>query len=444
MWLMTEGGGILAIIKIYDLESKSPQEIRDYITDTGKCMVISGGVKRYLLDSVNCSIADLPSEFALVRKRYSAQEKGIHMIVMFLKGEADPLKVFDTGSEFLREICGRDFQGMVSTHVNKENLHCHLLINGVALSDGRTFREHHRRRDLQRLLNGICLDRGLATHTYGPRHRASYIVARKQRIGYPTKFNIIRTAFEAALRSSTSFTEFERRLVGYDVTIERDGKERRAYLFGEDILPRLETLGYEYTLEGIERRLRNNRMNRVPAAEHKSKAGSYSLPSREDYLLGKKGLLRDYALISLYIDSHPKRYDSDKFIEVRREIKPELKKLYSYSKRIRFIWRYGPENEEMLKGLIEDLGSERKRLGEMRKELGCGYFVRKGDPQFESFQQLTRKMRRLGADIETGKEILSTLDELRGKLDDIARSRKEMREKNTKQKGPQMHGTRDI
>ena len=149
----------------------------------------------------------------------------------------------------------------------------------------------------------------------------------------------------------------------------------------------------------------------------------YSLPTREEYLLSRSGYIRDYALLSLHIDGHPKRYDEYKYADMDTVLKREYRKLYLYSRRVRFIGKYRIGDEEGLRKFIDEKEKEIGLLKKERESTGIRRFPSKGTFGYEEYWSVTARIREAREDIRTARDIMEDDGHIKGILGEIERER---------------------
>ena len=86
-----------------------------------------------LVSSVNCSVDTAYEEMALTKKFFHKEDKtlGYHIIQSFKGNEVSPERANQIGKELAEELWGDKYQVVICTHINKENVHNHLLLNSV-------------------------------------------------------------------------------------------------------------------------------------------------------------------------------------------------------------------------------------------------------------------------------------------------------------------------
>ena len=94
-----------------------------------------------LVSSVNCSVVTAYEEMALTKKFFHKEDKtlGYHIIQSFKGNEVSPERANQIGKELAEELWGDKFQVVICTHINKENVHNHLILNSVSFIDGKKY-----------------------------------------------------------------------------------------------------------------------------------------------------------------------------------------------------------------------------------------------------------------------------------------------------------------
>ena len=172
-------------------------------------------------------------------------------------------------------IWGKDFQVLVTTHLNTDNLHCHFVVNSVSFRDGHKFRnsiEQHR--ELREISDAICKEHGLSVLAdapfYGGQSKGAYW---KEKKGQPTHRQQLKEDIEYCLRCSSNWEQFIRQLnaKGYSfdptrVSVKADGWQRAV---------RLDRLGYpdEYLDERLDKNAEDPEF-RYRYQEHKPRVSS--------------------------------------------------------------------------------------------------------------------------------------------------------------------------
>ena len=203
--------------------------------------------ERKYVSGINCSAAFAYQEMTAVKRKYGERGKVIayHGYQSFRTGEVTPEQAHEIGLETARRMWGKDFQVLVTTHLNTDNLHNHFVVNSVSFRDRHKYRnsieQHH---DLREISDAICKEHGLSVLEnagfYGGQSRKAYW--KSQRDGKPTHREQLRQDIEYCIRYSIDWDTFIRQLEakGYSIdpirmSVRADGWQRAV---------RLDRLGY--------------------------------------------------------------------------------------------------------------------------------------------------------------------------------------------------------
>ena len=180
--------------------------------------------KKYV-SGINCSTAFAYREMAAVKRKYGERGKVIayHGYQSFRTDELTPEECHAIGIETARRMWGKDYQVLVTTHLNTDNLHNHFVVNSMSFRDGKKFRnsieQHH---ELREISDQICKEHHLSVLTdapfYGGQSRKAYW--KGQRDGKPTHHEQVKADVEYCLRYSTGFPSFVQQLEAKGYTFD--------------------------------------------------------------------------------------------------------------------------------------------------------------------------------------------------------------------------------
>ncbi len=172
--------------------------------------------KKYV-SGINCSAAFAYREMTAIKRKYGERGKVIayHGYQSFRTDELTPEECHAIGIETARRMWGKDYQVLVTTHLNTDNLHNHFVVNSVSFRDGHKFRnsiEQHY--ELREISDQICKEHGLSVIRnapfYGGQSRKDYW--KGQRDGKPTHREQVKADVEYCLRYSADFPSFVQQL----------------------------------------------------------------------------------------------------------------------------------------------------------------------------------------------------------------------------------------
>ena len=148
----------MAVIKIKNIKNNL-QAVINYGKNGDKT---KNGI---LVSSVNCSVQNCYEEMALTKKFFHKEDKilGYHIIQSFKGNEVSPAKANEIGKKLAEELWGDKYKVIVCTHINKENVHNHIILNSVSFVDGKKY--HNSKAQIAFTKNAsdrLCFEYGLS------------------------------------------------------------------------------------------------------------------------------------------------------------------------------------------------------------------------------------------------------------------------------------------
>ena len=219
--------------------------------------------ERMYVSGINCNAGRAYERMMATKKRFGKTGGNVayHGYQSFQTGEVTPKEAHKIGLETARRMWGSDYEIVVTTHLNTDNLHNHFVVNSVSFKTGRKFENHisdHYR--LREISDAVCLEYGKSVlkeaDFYGGKKKEYWL----KRKGGMTHRELLKQDIDTALSQSTNFKAFELRLKDMGYEIRRD--ERFAHYSVKasnwQRAIRLDRLGEEYTPQAIRERLLGN------------------------------------------------------------------------------------------------------------------------------------------------------------------------------------------
>ena len=210
------------------------------------------------LTGINCSKSLAYEQMMAVKQRFGERGKVVayHGFQSFAAGEVTPREAHDIGIETAKRMWGKDYQIVVTTHINSVNIHNHYVINATSFRDGRKFRNSiAQHMEFREISDAICREREksvLENSTfYGGKSRGTYWAEKK---GHPTHREMLKRDLEYCLDNSGSWEDFQKQMHGLGYYIDWSRMSVRAKDWERAV--RLNRLGY--TAEDIEARFDKN------------------------------------------------------------------------------------------------------------------------------------------------------------------------------------------
>lgn len=358
---------------------------------------------------INCQANTAFAEMQATKLRWDKRGGilGYHLIHSYAPGEVTPEQAHAAGVEFARRLLGDRYEAVVSTHIDRKHLHCHIVFNSVSFVDGKKYRSDFKSYfgDVRGTSNEVSRDYGLSVIEPSGK-RKHYAEWNAERTGRTTVRGLIRQDIDAALQESFTFASFlaALRRQGYTVKYGPQIKHTALQPPGGTRFFRLDSLGAGYTEPDIRAKLSAVRSGEpieptvtVPVPRHRK---CYIVrgglpPCRSPKPRGFRAL---YVYYLYLLGARRPRGRSQYPFPVRAEVA----KLHRYQRQFRFLQYYRIENTEQLSMLEGAFQAQIDALTEQRKTL----YRQKRDGQETEDQ------------IQT---INQTLRELKGKLRVCAR-----------------------
>ena len=432
----------MAVTKIWDVKSRLDHVI-DYVKDPEKTYNAGydDGEQKYFVTAMNCNATCAKRQFQNVKKQFS-KNGGIiayHGYQSFAPGEVSAQEAHRIGVELAEQLWADRFQVIVSTHVNTDCIHNHLLFNSVSFRDGK---KYHDCRDAYRKMretsDRICREHGLFMIEEPQNIKDPSNLHRMDRAGMPTRYNVTRQAVDEAIAKSGNLYELAMNLKtsGYTARFQANRKYWTVIPRGWEKPIRLARLGEEYTNERILARLSKERSAiRMENFQRKSvKPRQYLLMTRKDRIMkvgGLRGLYLRYCYELGYLPKYQKKWNRVHYL-----LKDDLLKCEQYSKQARLLGAYHIETKEDLASFISDQNAEYEKLSARCDELRK--IARRVMPEEsrteikKEITELTEKLKALREEIKLSEDIRERSDTLKEKLEKIDKEqeqRKEIRER---------------
>ena len=166
--------------------------------------------KTIYVTGVNCTAETAFQEMISVQERFDKTTGNVayHAYQSFKTGEVSPQLAHQLGVELARKMWGDQYQVLVATHFNTGTYHNHLVVNAVNIWNGKKFNCNEGAYwKLRSLSDALCREHGL-TVIENPKGKTPRKLYFAEKNGEPTRYNLMREAFEKALTMSTNEKAF--------------------------------------------------------------------------------------------------------------------------------------------------------------------------------------------------------------------------------------------
>lgn len=215
--------------------------------------------KQIYVSAINCHPKRAYAQMTATKKRYGKTGGNVayHGYQSFQTGEVTPQEAHHIGMETARKMWGDEYEIVVTTHLNTDNLHNHIVVNSVSFKTGKKFENHisdHYK--LREISDAICKEHGKSVLENAPFYRQSKGAYWMAKNGKLTHRDILKQDIERCLQAVTNAQEFKNRLRDLGYTFTREGKTLSVKAPDWQRAIRLSSLGYD--IETINKRMEQN------------------------------------------------------------------------------------------------------------------------------------------------------------------------------------------
>ena len=400
-----------------------------YMDDPNKTML----GHRHMTAAINCRLETALDDMLQTKARWgkTGGVLGYHLIHSFVPGEVKPEQAHKTGVEFANRLLGEQYEAVVSTHLDQEHLHCHILFNSVSFVDGRKYRDSFRDYygDIRGISNEVSQKYGLSViNPKGKGKPHNQWEAEKQ--GKRTVRDLIREDIDKAIISSFTYQSFYRQLEAMGYTIKRGPNVKYIAVCppGGSRFIRLNSLGERYTEAGIKARLAELRFSEPTKLQ----------PTMKRYVIQKRPAMKKIkrtgfqALYCYYLCFLSIRRSKKKRV-VPFTVRKEAMKLERYVQQFRFLHRYEINTETQLSMLADALQAKADHLIAERKSLYRA--KRSGGDVSEKLARINIQLHEIRTEIRLCQRITEDVPKIKQQLEEtqIAEKSKEPVKSKTKE-----------
>ena len=329
---------------------------------------------------------------------------------------------------------------MVSTHLDHDHIHNHILFNSVSLIDGKKYRDDFKAYygDIRGTSNAVSRKHGLSVITPegSGKHYAEWDAQRK---GKQTVRGLIKQDIDAVIEQSFTYASFLAglRKLGYEIKSGSNIKHTAVKPPGGGFFARLDSLGTGYTEDDIKRRLSASRSGSAPKTQAQTqsklpKRYTYSrgtVPRKGQKLRGFRALYVHYLFFLGLQKPGPKR----KYIPF--SVRKEVTKLHRYKAQFSLLQQYRIETDTQLDMLKDALQAEIDTLTGQRKSLYKQ--SRQGEEVSGQIDAINIKLRQLRQRIRLCDHIAEDTPRIKAQLQQCEQTEKEAQAKSkSKQRKP--------
>ena len=216
--------------------------------------------EKLLVSSYGCASETAAREFEWTRK--IAEQKGMnpvriiarHVIQSFEIGEVTPEIAHEIGKQFADEILGGKYEYVLTTHIDKDHVHNHLIFNAVDFVDYHAYKSYKRiYYDMREVSDRLCKENGLSVIPPSQNKGMGYKEYTEAKRGTSWKQKLKQT-IDRLVITAKDYDDFLRLMqeAGYEI---KTGKYISFRAEGQERFTRSKTIGENYTEERIKERI---------------------------------------------------------------------------------------------------------------------------------------------------------------------------------------------
>lgn len=216
--------------------------------------------EKLLVSSYGCASETAAREFEWTRK--IAEQKGMnpvriiarHVIQSFEIGEVTPELAHEIGKQFADEILGGKYEYVLTTHIDKDHVHNHLIFNAVDFVNYHAYKSYKRiYYDMREVSDRLCKENGLSVIPPSQNKGMGYKEYTEAKRGTSWKQKLKQT-IDRLVITAKDYDDFLRLMqeAGYEI---KTGKYISFRAKGQERFTRSKTIGENYTEERIKERI---------------------------------------------------------------------------------------------------------------------------------------------------------------------------------------------
>lgn len=334
--------------------------------------------KQLFVSGINCPTVRAYEQMMATKRHFGKTGGNVayHGYQSFKSGEVTPEEAHKIGIETAKRMWGKEYEIVVTTHLNTDNIHNHIVINSVSYKTGLKFQNHisdHIR--LREISDEICREYSksvLENAKFFSGDKNAYWIHKQ---GKKTHRDILREDVDSAVKQAGNLIEFERIMMNMGYTFNRNimMKHPSVTAKGWQRPIRIDSLGDDYTTDKIKERVMQNGffVSSFMKSERVYKSKPRHTPLMElEYQLRRVKYMDTieaifYLLLELLKPSKPTPYYKPPLSPAMRR---EIQKFERYQKQFRLLHDERINTVPELEAFIEKLSIQIYELEEERSK----------------------------------------------------------------------------
>lgn len=428
----------MAITSIWDINDKLQASVK-YVankekTESDELDALHNGLayttnsfkteNKQFVTGINCTLETCYNDMIATKKQFG-KEGGIlafHAIQAFEPGEITAVKAHEIGIELANKLWSDRFEVILATHLDREHIHSHFIINSVSFKDGKRYYDNKKSyKKLRDTSDELCRAYGLSIIEDPTGKKVHYKEWKNESEGKTSYRTIYINGMEEALSRSRTRKELINNLkeIGFEV---KTGKHLAIKLPYAKQYKRLYKLhGDKYSDDNINKRLLDNSIiNWEPFQK------AYYVPYPKKNLFGFQ---KDYFRIMYRLGLIEKKIKPQHIHPIIRE---DLVYIDDITEQATYIGKYNITTITDLENRITSLTSNLKQLESERNTIYNN--IRICDDDYQKLE-LENKRDDLSSQIKELRNELKLCDKIKQRSQEIHYKLEEMDKQEQQEKG---------
>ena len=429
------------VLKYIENKNKTTQELSDGLKEV--LDYTTQGYKtneKEYITGINCEPRTALKQMLNTKLSYNKMDGRLayHAVQSFKPGELTPDECHKLGIQLAKEMWGDRFEVVVSTHLDKEHLHNHFVINSVSWVDGLKYDNKRIDIDHFRELNdAICKQHGLSVIDKPQGKSVSYAEWSTEKNDGIYLRKLVRYDVDVVLNYARSPEQFSEGLeaIGYEVDTShkhwtlRHPQSKRPFRFYKL------TRDNRYDEEHILAQIRDNTLFPMQKVDDVIKSVEYKSDPNKPKAKGIRAMYIKYCfMLGIYHQKGKPTYYSP-------QLRKDLIHLDKITEQNTFVGKHNIETMEEVLAFKESMNEQISIWINQRKSI---YNKIKRARSEELKQQLEQDRDTLTSKIAYGKKEIRICNDIEKKVPDIEEKLKQVNELETERESKQKEYERSL
>ena len=380
--------------------------------------------KQFYVTGINCDPTTACEQMSKTKLQFQKTDGilAFHAYQSFAPGEANPETAHAIGVKLAQKLWSERFEVIVSTHLDKNHLHNHFVLNSVSFMDGKRYYDNKSTYSLLRKTSDqLCREYSLSVIENPQRGKSRHYAEWKaEQEGKPTWRGLIREDLDKAIAEAMTFTQFISNLRKQGYEVKTGVKHMAVRPQGKERFVRLKTIGDDYTEEAIKQRILQNQVPKRPQILSEPKRKRYTIRGNINLKTKRKlkGLQALYFHYLYKMGILPKQRVSNK--RTHFLLREDLRHMDELNAQMNLLCIHHIENKEQLLSYQNGVEQEMAALVNDRKSLYNRLRRCRDDEQTLAYKtqitSLSKKLTLLRKEVKLCTGILSRSEGMKQKL----------------------------